>query len=245
MKRKTLFLLSIFIFFFLGKASAQINENYPKQFSREKFDEQMDYYLNKREIQNKYASMLLGGGLVVNIIGITVADNHPGADEVLSSIGGFATAASILLFSAASKNKNKAQMVYFQKNIAMAASDSLKKLYLGNAVEYFNAKARGNTTAAIVLSILGGGLIVVGVASFNQFDNIEGIFSDLLLTPLFILSGISLGLISIPFYVKGTHFKRTANMILRTGRIPNPGIGSIAPFVRTGRYVAIGIKIQL
>lgn len=244
MKIKT-FLLTFFIFFFMDKIFAQIGKNNSVKFPSGQFDQQIEHYLKKSKKQKTIAWFLLGGGLVINSIGSSLENNsyNPQGYEVFSTIGGLATIGSIPLFFAASNNKNNAQLVFFQKNIAMASSDSMKNIFVQDAFEYFNGKAKVNKTTAIVLSAIGGGFVVGGIIA--SAGNHEDYFFSSGFEGLILASaGITCGLISIPFFVRGAHLKNRARMIMRTGRIPNLDLSSISPSIHAGRYVTLGLAIN-
>ncbi len=245
MKIKTL-LLTVFIFFFLSKISAQISKNNSVKFSSGQFDEQIEHYLKKSKNQKTIAWILLGGGIAINSIGSSLVSNSYNSSqgyETLSTLGGLATFGSIPLFFAASNNKSKAQLVYFEKNIAMATNDSAKNIYLQDAIEYFNSKANANKTTAIVLSAIGGGFVIGGIIAAAGHHS-DYFFSDGFEGLILTSAGITCGLISIPFFVRGAHLKNKARMIMRTGRIPHLDLSSISTSIQAGRYVALGISIN-
>ena len=247
MKTRTHLLFALAATIFCNSVSAQLNNGASVNNPQNKFDQQINHYFERGKKQKKIAWILLGGGMVLNAASSGLVANSSGNTsgyEFLSSIGSLATTASIPLFFSASGNKNKGQLVYFEKNVAMASSDSLKKVYLEDAVEYFSAKARGNTTTAIIFSAVGGAFIVAGIAQAGS-DNYSFLFSNELATLLLVASGISFGVASIPFYIRGSHLKRTANAILRTGRIPKADFSSISTSQYGGQFVALGIRISL
>lgn len=250
MQMKLLLLVIFFLIGFFGKSFAQIAGVPRQNISGEKFDEQINVLLKKSNKQKKFEWIFLGGGLALNVISTSIADagtEENSGVEVLSGLSGIATIGSIPLFFAASRNKNKAQFLYFKKNFTLATSDSVRKIYLEDATEYFSGKARANTTTAIIISVVGGALVIAGIAfsANNGQDDTVGFFDLDFAGLAFIASGVSVGALSIPFYVRGGRLKRTAKMILRTGRFPTMEFGNISPTIRMGRQLSIGIAVQL
>lgn len=247
LKTKILLLVSILVIIFSGNVSAQLTNESSVPFSQKHFNEQMNRYFDKSKKQKKIAWILLGGGLVMSATSSALLGKNSGNSsgyDLLSSLGGTVTAASIPLFFVASKNKDKGQLVYFESKVAMASSDSLKKIYLKDAAKYFSAKAKVNTTTAVILTSIGGAFVVAGIAQAGS-DNNSFLLSNELATVLLVAVGISFGVASIPFYTKGAYHKRTANAILRTERIPTPEFNAISSSSYSGRQIAFGLRIQL
>lgn len=248
MRRNTLFFLLLFLVTFSTKIFAQINNQSRQNFSSINFDDQINLYLNKSHKQKKIAWILLGSGAAINVIASSFSNNNQNGESIFTSIGTLAITASIPLFSAASKNKNKAQLAYFGKNVKMAVSDSMKQIYLHEAVGYYKTRSTTNFTTAIVLTAIGGGFIVAGFTRTGRdsYNSAGDVVEDLLLSPLLVVAGAAVALTSISFYIKGAHLRNTSKLILRTGRIPNPAFSSVSPSIHTGgRYVAVGIRFQL
>lgn len=252
MKVKPLFLLLIFIITITAESFAQIDILPHERFSQTNFDNQINHYLKKSRNQKRLAWIFLGGGMAVNLVGSSLAYSSnsmdPSGYEVISGIGGLATYASIPLFFASSKNKNKAQLLYFQKSIAHASTDSIRRIYVEDAAEFFKGKARTNTTTAILLTAVGTAAIIGGaiaISKNNADDGLDEFVVDVYTGPLLVVTGIVVDLVSIPFYVRAARHRNIAKMIMRTGRIPNIGVGAVTPTINTGRYVAVGVAIQL
>ena len=246
MNTKALLLLPIIAILFSTNVYAQDGNRNADNFSQEKFDNQIKHFLDKSKKQKKLAWILLGSGTALSIISSAIVDdNYTGyasGYQVVSSLGSLATLSSIPLFFSASNNKNKSQLVYYAKMISTASSDSLKKIYLEDASEYFASKARGNTTTGIILSAIGGVFIVSGLTYSS--NNNGFFFGDGFARVLLVLSGISFTGASIPFYLRGSNLKRTSNSILKSGRIPMAYYGSITPMVSVGKYVGLGVRVQ-
>ncbi len=253
MRLKLLSLLVVFTAGFSGTLKAQIDSLPNERHLSTNFDQQINHYLKKSKNQKKLAWIFLGGGMALEIVGSSLADqgndiNPSGGYQVLSTVGGLASIGSIPLFFAASKNKNKAQSFYFQKSIAMAATDSLRRIYTEDAADYFKTKARANTTTAIVMSAVGTAALIGGIATANNNnddDVFDAVFGNSITGIFLVTTGVLLDVLSIPFYVRGAQLRNNAKVILRTGRIPNVDLGSVSPTIKAGQYVAIGVAIQL
>lgn len=219
-------------------------------FSEAKFNEQINHYLKKSKNQKTLAWIFLGGGLVINTVGqsLLYSDYEMNSGgEALSSIGSLATIASIPLFFAGSKNKHKAQLVFFKKEFAMAGSETERKAIIDEAGDYFTGKARANTTTGIVLNAAGAAFVIGGIALAGGNDsNDQGwVFGDEFLGAAYIGAGIVVAAVSIPFYVRAAHHKRTAKMILKSGRFPTMEVGTIRPLLKAGKQVELGVAFQL
>ena len=248
MKLIPLFILSILAMLFSVKVSAQTDTRNSATFSQKDFDKQINHFEIKSKNQKKLAWILLGGGFLLNAASSAlVSDNYSGTTsgyETVSAISSIATIVSIPLFFSASGNKNKSQLIRFERDVAMASSDSMKRIYLEDAAEYFSDKARSNKTTAIILSAVGGAFIVAGITHSGR-NNYNDDIIDNLVGLLYTTLGVTIGGLSIPFYVRGGHLNRTARTILRTGRIPKSDLGYITPYVSGGQYVSAGIRVQL
>lgn len=230
--------------------SAQVESSGPLTQKNFNFDQKIQKFTIKSKQQKKTAWILLGGGLAVNTLGSVLLGNSTGSSgsaATLTEIGSLATIASIPFFFASSKNKNKAQLYYFAKNISLAPTDSIRHIYLEDAEEYFKSKAASNRITAIILSGGGAALLLAGVLyqPRDRGDVASQLFEDFAVQPLLIVSGISMGVMSIPFYVRAGKHSRTAKMILRTGRIPDPELGFAPTFHAGKHYVAVGFNVQL
>lgn len=245
---KTLFSLAILMLTVNSNISAQNIHADSTNFSQQKFDEQIDHFLKKSKNQKTIAWVLLGGGTLLNGVGSNLADNNFPENyngyQLLSSIGELASLASIPLFFSASKNQNKAHLVDFEKDFHFATSDSMRKIVIQDASEYFSAKAKSNTTTGIVLSALGGGLIIAGIIESGNHRDDDYFFGDLD-ELIYITGGVVLGAISIPFYIRGANLKRTANVILKTQRIPKSKLTTSSGLSSGPQMVAVGIMIPL
>lgn len=244
MKIKTLapLLISIFIY---SESFGQTDTLPVNRFQQEKFDKEIQVHLKKYRSQKTVAWILLGSGLGLNTISASMVNDinyDNGAYRVLSTMSGLATMGSIPMFFIATNNKNKAQMLSFKKKFELAPTDSMRKLIVEDAAEYFSARASANKTPAIILSAAGGAFIIAGIASVNSNN---GFWDEALIAPLYIASGITIGLLSIPFYIRAAQHQKTARMLLRTGRFPVTDIGTARPVIKTGRQVSIGIAFQL
>lgn len=244
-----LFLIISFILSFAPICTAQDNISHSDHFSSKKIDAEMQQYLLKSKRQKRMAWILLGGGIVVNSIGSSIAVNSAydasGAYDALSTIGGLATIGSIPLFFASSKNHNKARLLNYQKSILETPDDSTKRIYLEDASEYFIRKGTANSITGIALSAVGGAFLVAAIAESGKSDDQGFIFGSGFNTLVYTSMAISCGLISIPFYVRAANLRGTARTILRTGRIPNMDFSSVTPVLKGGQYVAIGVNIPL
>lgn len=247
MKRKTILLVSVFMLFLNVDIFAQNNEPYSEVPPAQKFDLEMKHFLSKSKKQKTTAWLLLGGGIVLNSIGsandVDAYGNSRGY-QVMSTIGGLATIGSIPLFFASSKNKNKAQLAFYGRNMALAATDSIRKIYLDDAFEYLDGKAQGNKTTAIILSAVGGAFVIAGIAVASGGSSDDFLFDRQLSAALYTSSGIVFGLLSIPFYVRAGQLHRTANGILRTGRLPGASLSQISPYINVGQYAEVGIRVH-
>ncbi len=250
MKPGKLLLLIVLFAFISFESFAQISND---QYSSTNIDNQINHYLKKSKNQKKLAWIFLGGGLVGNVVFSSMANSRNYEDtrsgpSVLYGISGLAMISSIPLFMASSKNKDNAQLLTFQKNIAAATSDSMKHMYVEQALDYYKGKEKGNKVAAIVLTSAGAAMILGGLLTnvdHNSEDGIFGNFFEQGFRTAMIVSGAGVAALSIPFYVKAAKFKNSAKMILRTGNIPSVEIGKVSPSIHSGRYVALGIAIQL
>lgn len=252
MKPKKLFLLIVLFTSISFESFAQIDSLIHDRYSTSNIDNQIDHYLKKSRNQKKLAWIFLGGGLGLNLIGSSLATSNYRSDytgyDVISGIGSLAAYGSIPLFFASSKNKNKAQILYFQKSMTNAATDSLRRIYAEDAAEYFNSKARANTTAAIVMTAVGTAMIIggaVAISNNNSDGTVNDFFNDAFAGPLLVVTGVVVDLVSIPFYVRAARHRNNAKMIMKTGRMPTVGVGAVTPTIHSDRYVAVGIAIQL
>lgn len=242
MKIKVLLIFSILSVLLSPTISAQLIDREAQDVTGKKFDSQIKHFQLKSKKQKNLAWILLGSSVVISAVSSsTDGYGNVNNNEALAVIANVASIASIPMFFSASNNKNKAQLIRFQKEIAFASSDSMKKYYTQDAAEYFLGKASGNTTAAVILSAVGGALIVAGISHNTRNDY----FTDDIIKVLYTAAGITIGGLSIPFYVRASNLRRTANVILRTGRIPRTDVSSISPVVNVGQYVAVGIRVHL
>ncbi|MCC7400359.1 MAG: hypothetical protein IT214_02645 [Chitinophagaceae bacterium] len=251
--KRLIFLLMLIILFpcFFSFAYTQPRIHKPLSDRYQDYDTQMQYFLAKSKMQKKTGWMLFGSGMAVNLIGTSIYSNNQGGEAGLNIISGISEAgiiSGIAFFFASAKNKERAQLIYFTKNVETANSEEIRLRYLREASEYFKSKSRGNLAAAIVLSAAGAACITGGVViihNANDRNNVVELFGDAFAGTMLFVSGIGIGAFSIPFYIKSARQRRTAEMILRTGRIPHPVITSSPPF-NTGRYYySAGIRISL
>ncbi len=216
---------------------------------QKRMDNQIQSFQLKSKRQKTLGWILLGGGLGLNIIGSSVqngdVDGTSNAGQILAGVGGASIIASIPVFFSSSKNKNRAQMVYFQKNIDLAQSDSSRRIILDDAIRYFKSKESSNKITAIVLSAAGAGFLIGGITMSpkDNSDVFSGIFNDFFKS-LLIISGATYGILSIPFYVRAAEHRHTANSIIKNGRVPDPVL-SISPTMHAGtNYFALGFKMN-
>lgn len=250
---KNLLLVSmIFIFgmLFSGSAFSQLYSRTEDFSNPKRLEDQLQVYLLKSKKQKTTAWILLGGGVLASSVASSISVNSVNNEStagVIQTLSGLAELASVPFFFASSKNKNKARMLGFQLELLEANSDDEKKIILDDAAQYFTSKAGTNRTTAIVLSVSGGALVVAGLATVgrNNRDDYDRVVNDFLVGPLLISAGISFAALSIPFYVRAAHLKRTANSIISTGRIPRPDM-TLSPSLKFGNnYVGVGLNIQL
>lgn len=251
MRIRTYVLLGLFSFSAFGKVYAQNNDLAKKEASVEAIENQINAYMKKSRSQKKIAWILLGGGMGLYIVSASVIKDDPMGNNsgiaVISGVSGLATIGSIPLFFAASRNKNKAQLLSFKKGFEMATTDNDRKIYLDDATDYFSGKAKANSTTGIVLTALGGATVIAGliISGNDESDGFSNAVNDLVISPAYIVMGICFGALSIPFYVRAARLKRTAKMILKTGRFPTMELGYFSPTIRMGRQLSIGIAVQL
>lgn len=248
-KLTNLTLMTIAMFCLEHPAAAQLQGAPIAHQFQSDFDAQIRHYQLKSRRQKTLAWVLLGGGFGVSMLAPAIANdntgtsNDAGGTEVLAAISSGAVIASIPLFFASSANRDRAQMIFFQKHLYLAANDSIRRIYLDEAVNYFNRKGSSNKVAAVVLSIAGGAFIAGGLAISSRNDaGTVGRFIDDGFKVAMISSGIATGVLSIPFYIRAASHRRTVNSILRNGRIPTPDL-TISPTISAGaNYLAFGIR---
>lgn len=231
-------------FLFCANISAQ-NLNRDSIETSQYLDKKFKVFLQKSKEQKKLAWILLGSGISLNLLNTMVngSSDNTGADFILEA-GALATSASIPLFFSASNNMNKARLVYFEKKLTMASSDSLRKIYLKEAANYFSDKAKANFITAVILSAAGG-VFIVAAANTNSSDN-SGNFLFVNWAPLFYaVAGIAVVIASVPFYIRGANLQKTAKVILRTERIPTAGLMYSSYKRNRPQIVAVGIRIPL
>ena len=162
----------------------------------------------------------------------------------LTEVGTLATATSIPLFFSAFDNKNNARLVLFEKNVAMATSDSLKTIYINDAANYFSDKSKINLITAVVLSASGTALIIAAIGA-NANANSNNLAAGIGYPLLYGIGGIAFAIASVPFYMRSAHLNKTAKIILQTQSIPNPDFGTKSLYSGRRQNIALGIRIFL
>lgn len=234
---------------FIG--SAQLNNPAKNQLnSNDQLNDQIQLYLNKSKKQNRIGWILLGGGFGTSVIGNSLT-NYTGADgkrnnggAVLTTIGGAAIIASIPVFLAASRNRNRARLASLKMEIDAAPTDSIRHIYIENAVNYNRKRSRGNLTAAVILTAAGATVFTTGLL-FKSHRDAGGYWVDEVLgRPLLLGTGLTIGALSIPFYIKAAQYKKDMQFLITTSRVPSPEFSS-SPIIGTGnKYLALGLKIS-
>ena len=89
----------------------------PKQMTDRELGE---FYLKKSKGQKTTGWALLGGGMVMYVVGISVAVNDDsGTGAVAALLGSFATVASIPFFISSARNKGRAEVLLRHENIPL------------------------------------------------------------------------------------------------------------------------------
>lgn len=244
------FLISALLSFcFSFYSFAQVYNNDPGSKAVHDYDEQIQYLLTKSKKQKKTGWILFGSGMAVNLIGSSIYSNSQGNNAGVSIVSGISSASvfsGIAFFFAAARTKEKAQQLYYEKNVKTATSEEMRQRYLQEANSYFMAKAKGNTTAAVLLTSLGAAFTISGIIILKNAEHSEGfleIFNNSFTGSLLFVTGISMAVASIPFYVKASRQRRVARMILETGQIPHPSITTAPQININHQYVSLGIHI--
>lgn len=235
----------IFTIFF-GPVSifAQVPTDSANAQMSHRYEDQIQHYLLKNKNQKRLAWIFLGGGALLNAVASSANSNgdNISAQGIISGVGGLAEIASIPLFFSAAKNRDRARLVNFQKNIASAASDSLRQIYVDDAVSYFRGKASSDRVTAFVLSGIGTGMLIAG--AFHG-TNENDFFLNNWFSAMMIITGVTADLISIPFFVRAGSNSRLAKDILRKGSVPDPKF-VLYPSIQSGhKYLMMGIHIPL
>ncbi|MCO6498630.1 MAG: hypothetical protein J5I50_13330 [Chitinophagaceae bacterium] len=219
-----------------------------------KLEQQIDIGLQKSKKQKRLAWILLGGGAATTIIGNAVLTNNDnpssdrgtGAAVVFTGLGSAAWVASVPVFFSSSKNGMKARLAEFEKNIETAATQSDRQRKIDNAVIYLKGKSKPNNIAGIALLAVGGISVVsgIGVASKHSGSSV-GDFLERGWGTALIISGVSFGALSIPFFVRGSQYKHAAQHLEQSGNIPD-ALFTVSPaiFGRPG-YTGVGLSFAL
>jgi hypothetical protein len=133
MKRALLLLVLI------GMVYGSLQAQKPTETSRGLSDRDLGlYYLKQNRSQKTLGWILLGGGLLVEILGSAQYSNdvfsENSSGEALMVIGSLCTIASVPLFIAAAKNKGRAEILLRNQNIPISRSSGTKVLSVGLAI---------------------------------------------------------------------------------------------------------------
>lgn len=199
------------------------------------YDAQIKTYLDQSKKLRTAGWIALGGGFIATGIATAIAPTAQAQDIIL--FGGFssvATATYLLQFKASSK-RNHAKLLEIQRDLGLVSDEAEREQIFSGGALYFKKKVTANRIPAIILSGMGGIVIIGMLTSPNGTHDPYASAS--------IPIGLANIAASIPFYIRAAQLSRTSKS-LKQKQLPHLKIQELSPTISTNRKaVLIGFRI--